>query len=129
MKNNFGSFLRKSREKKGITLRKFAQLVDKSPTYICKIERGELNPPSEKTIIDIAYLLDVDEDKLLLLANKIPQDVLDVIKNSPPSLIHLIRGVGFLNKEEKDLALKSLLIAMRPHAELKLEKIKQLKII
>ncbi len=44
---NFGPTIRDWREKKEIGLRRFADMVGMSPTYLSKVERGDFPPPGE----------------------------------------------------------------------------------
>jgi hypothetical protein len=67
---SFGKTVRSRREAKGIILRKFAQAVGITCTYLSKIERGDLIPPSEETIRAIASALGEDGDKFVMLAWK-----------------------------------------------------------
>jgi transcriptional regulator with XRE-family HTH domain len=44
------------------------------------IENGRVeNPPSEKTIIEMAKVLEADADELILLAKKVPEAIREVI--------------------------------------------------
>ena len=55
--DSFGGTVRRLREARKIGLRKFAQRVGMSPTYLSKVERDEFNPPSEEKIKAIAKAL------------------------------------------------------------------------
>ena len=68
--STFGTTVRRLREEKKIGLRKFAQMVGMSPTYLSKVERDEFNPPSEEKIRAIAKALGQDADELLALAGR-----------------------------------------------------------
>ena len=50
-KYNFGQALRYIREMQGLSIRKVAKSVNKTPTYISDIERGNNKPP-EKELMD-----------------------------------------------------------------------------
>lgn len=91
---SFGEFIRKERLKKGITLRKFAQAVDLSSTFISRMERDDTYPPSEEKILNIAASLGLDPDYLILMARKVPKEVQELLFDKP----HL---VGFLRKVSK----------------------------
>lgn len=83
----FGQFIRKKREELGLTLRAFAKELDLSPTFISELERGISRCPSEENIIKMANLLDVEPNKLITLAGKIPNefvpDILTMIGQNP----------------------------------------------
>lgn len=68
--NRFGELLRESRLAKGMTLRKFAEALGVSPTYISGIENGTLPPPTSDRIAAIATLLDLDSDELVEVAGR-----------------------------------------------------------
>lgn len=68
---DFGGFIRRLRQEKGITLRGFAQKAGMSPTYLSKIERGDFKPPGEEKIRNIAKALGQDEDFILALTKRI----------------------------------------------------------
>ncbi len=63
----FGQTIRAWREEKQIGLRKFADQVGMSPTYLSKIERDDFPPPGEEKIQAIAKALERDADELLAL--------------------------------------------------------------
>ncbi len=68
----FGKKIRELRKAKGLSQRELARLVDIDFTYLSKIETGDLPPPSDEVISKLAEHLDVDEQELFLLAEKIP---------------------------------------------------------
>ena len=75
---NFGDRVRELRKAKGMTLRDLAAKVDVNFTYISKIENQKLSfgdYPSEDLIRRLAKVLKADADELLLLAQKIPEDI------------------------------------------------------
>jgi transcriptional regulator with XRE-family HTH domain len=61
------------------------------PSYLSKVERGEVAPPSEATIVALAKELDVDEDTLLAMAGKVSSDLQQVIRRRPELFGELIR--------------------------------------
>lgn len=74
----FGERIRGLRKAKNLTLRDVAGKVGVNFTYISKIENGKLDfgdYPSEALIHRLADALDADEEELLLLAEKIPEDI------------------------------------------------------
>jgi len=72
-------------------LRQVAQRVGIEPAYLSKIERGELQPPSEATTIKLAEELGEDPDVLLALAGKVSSDLKDIIMKRPQLFSQLIR--------------------------------------
>jgi len=96
MSETFGSYLRKRREhlresSAGYSLRGVATMLDIQPSYISKIERGEVSPPSEATIMHLAQVLKEDPDVLLALAGKVSTDLRQVILKRPKIFAALIR--------------------------------------
>lgn len=74
----FGSRIRELRQAKALTLRRLADLVQVTFTYISKIENSKLSFgefPSDDLILKLAHALDADSDELLLLAEKIPDAI------------------------------------------------------
>lgn len=91
----FGERLRQLRLLNTLNQRKLADMVGIDFTYLSKIETGNMPPPSQETIKKLASALKADTDELLLLADKVPDDVLDTITDSPemPSFLRQIRGL------------------------------------
>ncbi|MFO8175499.1 MAG: helix-turn-helix transcriptional regulator [Longimicrobiales bacterium] len=92
----FGQFLRERREElratdPGFSVRKVAQRIGIQPSYLSKVERGEVAPPSEATIQKLAAELDVDSDVLLALAGKVSSDLQEAIRKRPRLFAELIR--------------------------------------
>jgi HTH-type transcriptional regulator, competence development regulator len=92
----FGSFIRKARERRladdsRYSLRQVAQRIDVEPAYLSKVEREEVAPPSEATIVRLARELDEDADLLLAMAGKISGDLGEIIRKRPQLFAQLIR--------------------------------------
>lgn len=96
----FGARVRRLREAKGIGLRPFARMIEVSATYLSKIERGELPPPAEARVKEIARLLDQDPDELLALAGKVASDVSAIIRERPREMASFLRTARGLGPEE-----------------------------
>ena len=96
MNEAFGSYIRKRREElrkesPDFTVRKLAGKLGIQPSYISKVEREEVPPPSEATIIRLAELLREDPDVLLALAGKVSADLRSVIVKRPKLFAELLR--------------------------------------
>lgn len=98
--SSFGATVRRLREDKKIGLRKFAQLVGMSPTYLSKVERDEFNPPSEEKVIAIAKALGQDADELLALAGRLSSDLTDIIQRHPREMATFLRAANGLSAQE-----------------------------
>jgi HTH-type transcriptional regulator, competence development regulator len=78
MKMTFGEKVRELRKAKNLTLRELAVKVKVNFTYLSKIENQKLSfgeYPSEDLIRKLAKVLEGEVDELLLLAQKIPEDI------------------------------------------------------
>ena len=101
----FGKRIRDLREAKlksnpKFTLRKFAEAVGISATFLSKVERGEFDPPKAEKIQKMAELLDVDSDELLFLADKVDPELEKIIKEQPTALPDLLRTVRGMSEEQ-----------------------------
>lgn len=102
-KETFGSCVRRKRTEKAITLRKFANMIGVSPTYISQIERDELTgfkPPAAGTVRAIAKVLGEDEDEMLALANRVSSDLPEIIQKHPKEVATFLRTAKGLSGEE-----------------------------
>lgn len=96
----FGQIVRDRRTQKGLTLRKFAQMIGLSPSYISLMERGEENPPGEANIRQIALVLDLNEDFLLAEAGKVSSDLKNLIMERPSIMAEFLRTTKGRSDEE-----------------------------
>lgn len=96
----FGQFIRDSREELKITLRQLARDVEVSPTYLSQIEQGNFAPPSEEKIKLLAKHLKLDEDKLMAMADKIPSDLKPIFTEQPKPVADFLRTAQGLSKED-----------------------------
>jgi transcriptional regulator with XRE-family HTH domain len=96
MARSFGEFVRERRERlreadPDFSVRRVAQRIGVEPSYLSKVERDEVAPPSEATIVRLAEALDADPDVLLALAGKVSSDLQDAIRRRPEIFASLIR--------------------------------------
>jgi transcriptional regulator with XRE-family HTH domain len=94
--SSFGSYLRARREAlyqrdPRFSLRQVAQRAGIKPTYLSKLEREELDPPSEKTTLALAKEVGEDPDVMLALAGKVSSDLQAIIRKHPKAFAELIR--------------------------------------
>ena len=97
---SFGATIRALREAQKISLRKFADKVDISPTYLSKIERDEFPPPGEDTVRRIADALNQNHDELLALAGRVSSDLPEIIRERPRELATFLRTASDLSPED-----------------------------
>ena len=91
------------------SVRQVAKRMGIQPSYLSKVERGEVSPPSEETTRRLAHELGVDCDVLLAMAGKVSSDLQDVIRKRPALFAELIREL----KELPDHAVLSLVREVR----------------
>jgi len=102
--SKLGTTLRNTRNAKGIGLRQLARRIKKSPALLTRLECDDEIPAIlPETLRAIAHELEMDADKLLLLAKRaeapVPQTTLDMA---------LYRKVIDLTKVQKERLLKEL---------------------
>jgi transcriptional regulator with XRE-family HTH domain len=93
---DFGDHVRKVRERllagdRSYSLRQVAERVGIEPAYLSKVERGEVAPPGEDTIVRLAEELGEDRDVMLALAGKVSTDLRDIIRARPKLFAELLR--------------------------------------
>ena len=97
MHNTLGDYIREKREAlretdRRFSMRQVAAHVGVEPSYLSKIERGEISPYlTEGKIRLLAEYLGEDPDVLLALSGKISQDVQEIIRKRPQLFASLIR--------------------------------------
>ncbi len=94
----FGDHIRKLREQRlesdpAFSLRKVASRCDITPAYLSRVERGEVAPPGEETLISLARELSEDPDVTLAMAGKISVDLRVAILARPRLFAELIRSI------------------------------------
>ena len=102
----FGATIRNEREQKGISLRKFAEQVGISPTFISKMERDEFDSPKEENIRKMADILGLDADVLLGLGGKVASDLPEIVQERPQLMATFLRKAGKLSDENIEKLLK-----------------------
>lgn len=101
----FGERLRRLREARRLSVRRLARLVAVSPSYLSRIERNHVPPPSERTIARIARALAVETDGLLATAGRVPEDVVSRVLRRPQLMTRLVRiADGMPDEKLKELA-------------------------
>ncbi len=94
--STFGELVRSRREAlrkedSSYSVRQVAARVDVEPSYLSKVERDVVAPPSEETVVRLAAELDLDADVLLAMAGKVSGDLKDVIRRRPKLFGELLR--------------------------------------
>ncbi len=92
MEHSFGQLIRQARKDKGYSQRELAKLIGLDFTYLSKLENGRSNyAPKEGAIRSLANHLDLDEEELIFLAGRIPQQEEDLLKEHYKSMPTLFR--------------------------------------
>lgn len=81
------------------SLRDFSKRVKLSPSYIGKIENGEVGAPRRSTLLELAERLSMKPDGLLLKAGYIPDD-----QTRGQDDEYLLMLIGTLSPEQKAAA-------------------------
>src|SRR5580700_8759642 len=102
LEQHFGTILRNWRTGAGKGLRELAKKTGMSFTYLAKIERGELAPPSEKKLLRLAKVLGRSSDELLNAAGRLPADVILIAQREPSRYTMLLRATKNLSRKELD---------------------------
>ena len=73
----FGQRIKRRRRELGLTQRQVAEVLEIDFTYLSKLENDRGEPPGEKTIRGLSAVLHEDEEDLLALAGKVPEQLRD----------------------------------------------------
>jgi transcriptional regulator with XRE-family HTH domain len=99
-RRTFGELLRGKRVEKGFSLRKFAQLVGVSPTYLSQVEQGNVMPPTADRVKRMAELLGENPDEWIALAGRVPEDLPGIIQKEPTAMPELLREASGLTADQ-----------------------------
>ena len=96
--NSLGQYLRHKREMlatgdASYSLRQLATRCGVTPAYLSRIERDDVPPPGEETLLKLAGALGEDPDILLAMAGKISADLRQAILARPKLFADLIRAI------------------------------------
>lgn len=108
-RSQFGQQVRRLRQARGLSLRRVARSLGVSPTYLSKVERGELPPLTEERLVALADILDQDLGELLQVAGRVPLDVQQIIEHNPKQYTALVRALKPLASPDLDVFLRGLL--------------------
>lgn len=96
----FGQLLREKRVAKGFSLRKFAEHVGISPTYLSQVEQDNVDPPTADRVKRMAKLLGESVDEWTALAGRLTEDLPQIIREAPTAVPDLLRAVRGLTTEQ-----------------------------
>jgi transcriptional regulator with XRE-family HTH domain len=98
--DSFGLLLRDKRLEKGFSLRKFAEAVGVSPTYLSQVELGNVQPPTADRVKRMAELLEKNPDDWIVLAGRLPEDLTEIIQKQPTEIQELLRETSSLTAQQ-----------------------------
>lgn len=96
----FGRLLRERRLAKKFSLRKFAAIVNVSPTYLSQVEQENVDPPTAERVKRIAELLSESADEWIALAGRVPDDLPGIIQQQPTEMPELLREASGLSSDQ-----------------------------
>jgi transcriptional regulator with XRE-family HTH domain len=99
-RQTFGQILREARLAKGITLRKFAEMVGISPSYLSQVEQDNVAPPTTERVKTMATLLGANADEWTALAGRVPEDLPAIIQKQPTAMPELLREASGLTADQ-----------------------------
>lgn len=97
----FGKYLREKRMAKDYSLRRFAELLGVSPTYLSHVEQGKVDSPlTAKLAHRAAELLGENPDEMVALAGRVPEDLPKIIQSEPGLMPELLRAAKGLTADK-----------------------------
>ena len=92
MKHDFGNLIRQARKDCKYSQRELAKLLKIDFTYLSKLENNRADyAPKEEVISGLAKHLNLNEEELIFLAGRIPQQEEDLLKQHYKELPALFR--------------------------------------
>lgn len=86
----FGSLLRKLRYDQDIGIKKLATAINVDYAYLSRIENGKIRP-SERVIERISKYFNYNKDELMILGDKIPEDIKVILRENPEEALSYLR--------------------------------------
>jgi HTH-type transcriptional regulator, competence development regulator len=88
----FGKLIRQARKDKGYSQRELAAMLSVDFTYLSKLENDRADyAPKEEVIRSLARNLDINEEELIFLAGRLPQQYEALLKQNPKEMQALFR--------------------------------------
>ena len=86
----FGKILRQLRLESGKGIKSLAPELKVNYTYLSKLENETISP-SEELVSRVAEYFGFDRDALLLSAGKVPEDILQILRDHPSDATAFLR--------------------------------------
>jgi len=74
-----------------VGIKKLAPELGVSYSYLSKLENNQIRP-SEELVQRVANYFSYDQDRLLLAAEKVPPDILRILRENPDDAIDFLRA-------------------------------------
>jgi transcriptional regulator with XRE-family HTH domain len=115
----FIKMLREGMDKQKISLNHLAQKARVSPAFLSRILNRERGLPSDKAILRLAHVLDLEPpERLLIEAGRIPEELRSSL--SQPRIPELLRAVGELSETDQQDLLKTVqALVLKQHSRRK----------
>ena len=92
MEQTFGRLIRQARKDKADSQRELAAMLSVDLTYLSKLENDRADyAPKEEVIRALARNLDINEEELIFLAGRLPQQYEALLKQNPKEMQALFR--------------------------------------
>jgi transcriptional regulator with XRE-family HTH domain len=102
----FIRLLRQGMEKRKISLNQLAERAGISPAFVSRIMNKQRGLPSDKVILRLAQVLDLQpHERLLIEAGRIPEELKPAL--SQPRVPELLRAVGKLSDTDQQELLQT----------------------
>lgn len=111
----FVRLLKEGMEKCGISLNQLARKAGLSPAFLSRIMNRQRGLPSDRAILRLAQVLDLQpSERLLIEAGRIPQDLKASLRQ--PGVPEFLRAMGELSEtEQNDLLQTVRALALKQH--------------
>jgi transcriptional regulator with XRE-family HTH domain len=104
----------------GPSIREVARRAGIDVSYLSRMEKEEVAPPSEEVILRLCEVLGVeDSDELLKLADKIHPDLQEIIRDQVETLPAFLRIAKDFSQEDWDRLTRYVKRSIRPSREAK----------
>lgn len=88
---DFGQILRSLRTKSGMGIKRLAPELRVNYTYLSKLENDEIMPSAE-LVQRVAEYFNYDCDSLMLSAGKVPEEILNILREHPDKALKFLRN-------------------------------------
>jgi transcriptional regulator with XRE-family HTH domain len=87
----FGAYIKRARTDCDLTQREAADRIGIDHTYLSKLERGRMAPPSRATLVEMALTYHKPVHEVVAKGGKIPEKVRDYLCDNPAEIVAILR--------------------------------------